>query len=965
MSISIDNQNTSSKKGFVISHLNVRSLIKHMDESFLHLSDDDVICFSETWLSLKVDDPLVSRLGYKYIRLDRKTGKKGGGLMMYIKEPLFPYVEKLPNCITSDEMSEELWVILNKPGWKKTIIGLIYRPPSGKADLFIQHMGDMLGTINVDHNIANKDVIVIGDFNIDFAKTHNLLRTRLKGIMGDYGLQQTITCPTRVTNNSKSTIDLIFTNINTKLINSVGTIEVSISDHKPIYLNKKAQRHKHPKTCITSRNYRYYDKEIFGNVLLDNQDWHKFWAIEGDPEKSWEIMCNIISNSVDILYPRRKINIREDQHPWVNKNLRLELQAKDALYRRAQRTNAPEDWHSFHELKVKTRKAIIASKRAFINGKLDECKDDPRLFWKEMDKNLNIGKGKNTQTVCERIRDSHGNIVTGNAIAATFNDFYISIGKELALKFPDITNVDTPIALDIKKQCSFRFIGMKEMKSVIQGLKSNKSTCVSDINMKIFKDALITLLVEFTHLINVCLDKSKMPTQWKVGTVTPIPKGAPSLNMGDYRPISVLPAPSKVIERLVYNQLVYYLECNMLLDSRQHGFRKNHSTVSAILEVVQYLYERTDVGDTVHCAFIDYSKAFDTIDHEILCKKLYAIGFNRQIVCWCRNYLDSRCQSVKFGEQISPLLPISCGVPQGSILGPLFFIIYVNDLLKLFPYDGVKITLYADDTVLYISHQDPSKAASLLEEGLRRLSNWCVKNKMTINVKKTKHMILSPIVCGMKNVLLNGEILDIVHIYNYLGVKIDDKLSFEPFLREKCNKVNMRIYQLSKLRKYITINVASLIYKQTILPAIEYADQMVESGPSDKIDRLQVLQEKAVRIIDNKAHPEMDTTLLSNYYRIIPLKERRAEHLCVSMLRLSKDDRYLDNSRPKIHLRNRHKIRFKTFKRVHEKYLKSPISRGISMWDRIPESVQKSTTKVKFKRDLKQHMLELLRPRLK
>ena len=953
------------KKGFVISHLNVRSFIKHMDESFLHLSDNDVICFSETWLSSKVDDPLLSRVGYKYIRSDRKTGKKGGGLLMYIKESLFPYVEQLPNYTNSDDISEELWITLNKPGWKKTIVGLVYRPPSGKADHFIQRMGDTLVSLNADHNIMNKDMIVIGDFNIDFAKTQNPLRTRLKGQMGDYGLQQLIKNPTRVTNNSKSTIDLIFTNIAPLLINSVGAIDVSISDHKPIYLNKKAQRHKHPKKLIISRNYRYYNIEIFGNILFDSQDWQLFWAIEGDPEKLWEVMCSIISSSVDMLCPRRKISIREDQHPWVDKRLRLELQAKDALYRKAQRTNAPSDWCTFHELKVKTRKSVISSKRTFINGKLNEHKDDPRLFWREMDTNLKIGKGKSTSTVCERIKDSRGNIVTGEAVAANFNNFYVSIGKELALKFPKSIYNAIPRNLDVKSQCTFRFIGTKEVKSVIKGLKSNKSTCVADINMKTLKDAMLILLVELTYLINVCLDKSIMPTQWKVGTVTPIPKGAPSLNMGDYRPISVLPAPSKVIERLVYNQLVYYLECNILLDKRQHGFRKNHSTVTAIIEVIQYLYERTDVGDTVHCAFVDYSKAFDTLDHEILCKKLGNIGFNRQIVCWCRNYLANRSQSVKLGEQRSPLLPISCGVPQGPILGPLFFIIYVNDLLELFPHDGVKITLYADDTVLYISHQDPTQAAFILEEGLRTLSKWCTQNKMTINVKKTKHMVLSPLTYGTKHVLLNGEILDIVHVYNYLGVKIDDKLSFEPFLKEKCNKVNMRIYQLSRLRKYITRNVASLIYKQTILPVVEYADQMVESGPSDKVDRLQVLQEKAVKIIDNKEHPEMDIPILSNYYRIAPLKERRAEHLCVLMLRRSKDEMYLDNSRPEIHLRNRNKIKFNTFKRIHEKYLRSPISRGITMWDRIPESVQKSTTKVKFKRDLKQHMFELLRPRLK
>ena len=143
----------------------------------------------------------------------------------------------------------------------------------------------------------------------------------------------------------------------------------------------------------------------------------------------------------------------------------------------------------------------------------------------------------------------------------------------------------------------------------------------------------------------------------------------------------------------------------------------------------------------------------------------------------------------------------------------MFFIIDVNDLLKMFPEDGVKITLYADDTALYVSHHDPAQAASLIEKGLQILSGWCVSNKLTLNVKKTKHMILTPPnhVVQIHNVLLNGEFLDIVHNYVCLSVKIDDKLAFDAFLKEKGNKVNMRIYQLSRLRKYITKDVANLI----------------------------------------------------------------------------------------------------------------------------------------------------------
>ena len=166
----------------------------------------------------------------------------------------------------------------------------------------------------------------------------------------------------------------------------------------------------------------------------------------------------------------------------------------------------------------------------------------------------------------------------------------------------------------------------------------------------------------------------------------------------------------------------------------------------------------------------------------------------------------------------------------------------------------------------------------------------------------------------------------------------------------------MQIYELTKLRKYITRNVACLIYKQTILPVVEYAD---------KIDRLRTLQDKAIRTIANKEHPCLDIVALSTHYRIAPLQERRADHPSLILYRLSKDDRYIEKRRPEIHLRNRNKIKFKTHKRVYEKYLKSPHPRGIKMWDRIPESVQRSTTKVQFKKEIQPYIADMLRPILR
>ena len=383
-----------------------------------------------------------------------------------------------------------------------------------------------------------------------------------------------------------------------------------------------------------------------------------------------------------------------------------------------------------------------------------------------------------------------------------------------------------------------------------------------------------------------------------------------------------------------------------------HGFRKDHSTLSAIYDVTQHLYYNLDQCNITYCVFIDYSKAFDTLDHAILLRKLSEIGLSTFVVDWCRCYLIGRKQSVKNGNDMSDELGVSYGVPQGSILGPLFFIIYVNDLLRLFNENDPKITLYADDTVVYISDKRSDIACNALEHGLAKLSNWCASNKLSINIKKTKLLIVDPLKFGEYYPCpkLNGQTLERVTGYNYLGVSIDENLLFDKFLREKYGKLHARVYQLGQVRKYICPSTANIIYKQMILSLSDYADVMIKSGPQGGIQRLERLHEKALKIIDNKQNPRYSLNELRALYNIPLIDVRQDEHMCSLMYRLSKNAELIHHCRPRVHLRNRGKIEFKTYKRTYEKYLKSPLARGISLWDRLPEGVQKSTTKFKFKK---------------
>ena len=622
-------------------------------------------------------------------------------------------------------------------------------------------------------------------------------------------------------------------------------------------------------------------------------------------------MLTIIVESLDILCPFKSIRIQEDQEDWFDGELLREIRNKNKLHQKACITQNLTDWELSKVAKRNVRKLILKKKRNYITGKLNENYSTPKKFWKEVNKNLSFGQKKSS---CGKIniKNPEGLSLMGKDAAIHMNIYYRDIGAVLAEKFNTVWSIAPSLQEYIGPKMDFRFMTIREITAIVKSLCINKSSYVDNISSAYLKDALICTIVELTYILNRCLDESIMPLKWKIGTITPVPKIGPSRSVSDYRPISCLPLPSKIIERAVYNQIIYHLECEGLLDNRQHGFRKNHSTCSAIFEFVQFLYDRLDNRQYISCVFIDYSKAFDTIDHSILCKKLMYYGLSNKVISWCIDYLKDRKQCVSLEGEKSDFVTVKCGVPQGSILGPLFFIIYVNDMIKSIASKTVRITLYADDTVLYSAHEDPIVACNNILNGLHLVHKWCNKNKLTINVKKTKHMFFMPKrrPCDtiIPTVKLNDVILENVDCYNYLGVLIDNNLKFEFFLKNKCKRINQCIYQLGKMRKYVNNNIACTIYKQTIVPLFDYADFLVDSGPKYYVDRLDTLHEKAICIIDSKGFNDICIKESEVAHRLLPPRMRRDEHQCSIMYRLSRTGTNLEMYRPNIHLRSRKKI---------------------------------------------------------
>ena len=949
------------EKGFAIIHLNIRSILRHLDELILQLQGHKIIGISETWLTERVDDRILHFPGYSIIRQDRvaippKTKpKKGGGLLLYIIEELEAYVEVLePHCHCT-VYSEELWIKITPPGQKHMILGLIYRPPSGNIDSFMHNFNNTALKLLGIGNPCSRECYIIGDMNIDYLQPSTLNTKKLKELEFRYNLRQIILTPTRTTSKSKSIIDLIFTTVSKDLIVSSGVdYNISISDHVPVYIIKKKTREHHPKGKILVRKKALYNPDYYKNLLLADPAWQAYWCNNLKVNESWTVFVEIMTRCLDILCPLKWITIRNDQPNWFDGELRKAIDNKARLFKTARTSKSEDDWKSYTNMKKQVRSLIIHKKRHYILTKIQENRNAPKKFWKEIQNNLSFGRLKSRNKTLT-IYAPNKTLLTGEAAANEMNEYYINVGRNLAEKFTVAWCSDTVRNIQSPSTVHFRIIGEREMISLVKFLKLNKSSRITNISMIHLRDALLSLIPEMVYLVNECLRTCTMPHTWKIGHITPIPKSGASFYTINYRPISVLPAPSKIIERAVYNQIIYHLETHGLLDGRQHGFRCDHSTSSAIHTLVQDMYISNDRRETMMCVFIDYSKAFDTIDHEILCKKLMYYGLGTDMITWCKNYLSHRKQAVLNDNEQSDLLEVTYGVPQGSILGPLFFIIYVNDIMTLFGRDGPKILLYADDTVLYYSHTDISILGRTLNSGLERIWKWCMSNKLSVNTAKTKYISIDQYkrVNDTAEIKLGGVILERVSNYNYLGVILDDTLSFEKFLKEKCKKINMRIYQLGKMRKYIDNQIANTIYKQTIIPIFDYADFLVDSGPTYYRERLMTLHEKAVSIIDCNSHKRATIIELEKCYNLQPPRRRQVEHHSSIMYRLSRNRQTLDSYRPNINLRSRKKVKFKYRQRNMEKFLKSPLSRGIKLWDRIPLAIQRSVTKVKFKNQIR------------
>ena len=687
------------QKGFSIIHFNCRSLNANFSklEDCLHSigHNFDVIAVSETWLD---NESTLHKLeGYEFCHQPRKN-KNGGGVGLYISNRLnFKIVNQATTSIDNVLECMTVEIILNNS--KNIFVSCLYRQPGSSIDVCIDTIHKLFDIFS-----KRKCIYMCGDFNINLLNIEFHKGTKdFIDMLYSIGMYPLIDRPSRITCSSATLIDNIFTN-ELQHDHISGLVINDTSDHLPVFSIKKCNLERNPvKKFIFIRNNNKEAINAFCKAL-ENKNWDEIYE-NNDTNESFDTFLNYFTKSYNEHCPIKKVKIsnKKKYKPWFTNGLQNACKKKNNLYARFLKTKSKEDEIKYKNYKNKLTRILRNCEKDHFDKLLIEQKNNIKGTWNIL--NIIIGKKKSTNCYPENFKYKNKIFKSDKEISNGFNDFFVNVGPELASKIeaPDNVHIDNFLNNRNVNSMFLTPITEDETLKIVNQFDGKSSTDSTGINMSIVKEVFKFICKPFTDICNKSFINGAFPDSMKIAKVIPLFKSGDNDTFTNYRPVSLLSQFSKILEKLFNNRLDNFLEKDELLVDGQYGFRNARSTSMAITQLIEELTNANDEKKYTVGVFIDLKKAFDTIDHTLLLRKLEHYGIRGVAHSWIKSYLNLRKQFVHINDFNSDLLDVKCGVPQGSILGPKLFILYINDICNVT--DILNFILFADDTNIFCSRK--------------------------------------------------------------------------------------------------------------------------------------------------------------------------------------------------------------------------------------------------------------------
>lgn len=815
-------------------HVNIRSARRNFDEFLLSLSSLTVhfavVVLTETWLDDSAEWQDVA--GYNAFHAVRSS-RTGGGVTVLVDSRLES--EQIAELSLITDSYEACTVKIKDSKSESHMITGVYRPPNASLTMFNANFFQILGHAELNSSRS----ACLGDFNVDIGTPEpSEAVASFISLFQSCHYISVITEPTRVTSRSATCLDHIWINSVTAVKSGVWTI--SVSDHFPVFvcLPYKPSMNEFRKIKFRIHSPGNVDRLIEAvKYFIRNFSSMYFTDIHAK--------CAFLCEGIFKLYSKfcpiatKMISAKRLSKPWLTPRILRIIDHKHQLSKLKCRGLVSEV--EYKQFRNYVTSSIRTSKYTYYDRMFARSMGDCRATWK----NINGILRPNTSKSLQYELHVDNEVVTNRAdVAHLFNKYFTSVADELKAKIPP-TNSD-PLQYVPLQPSSFAYLpcSADEIISIVNLFK-NKKCDINSVPVFIYKSLCTTIASALTDVINESLFVGTCPNNLKVARVIPLFKKGTRNCPSNFRPISTLHFVNKIFEKVMNCRLKSYLDRFGIISPQQFGFVRNRATSDAILRLTDEIYGSFDAKQYFIGVMLDFSKAFDTVQHDILLAKLEKIGIRGSVLDWFKSYLTDRQQYVDIDGVPSGLLPVNTGVPQGSILGPLLFNLYINDMHRCS--SNLSFIHFADDTTIFVRGDNLVAVTDSLNSELNSVDEWLKMNKLSLNISKSSFMIFSNLDTSSSAVIkIRGTDLIRVSRAKFLGMSLDDKLNFRDHIDSVCNKVSKSCGVIRRLSFFVPCHVLKLLYSSFVLPYLTYCIEVWGSSNKVKLARLDRIQTRAV-----------------------------------------------------------------------------------------------------------------------